>query len=81
LNDPKEQRDLYKDENHKDIKNELLRALLTWRSELTDVEYLNKNSYGGGPVATRMGSYTSTMKGTDAEEHLNKTAEKIDKLG
>ncbi len=77
--DPKEQINLADDERYKGIKNQLLNALLIWRSDIMDVETLFKNTKaGGGPVAKRLYSRTMSIRGTDPEERLNKAVEKLD---
>ncbi len=62
------------------MQNELVKAILTWRSDICDLDFTINNTGGGGPVATRIAEYTRKMKGTDAEERLNKAALKIDKI-
>jgi arylsulfatase A-like enzyme len=81
INDPHETKDLYHEPAFKDIRNELVMALLNWRSDLTDVSRLNEGTAGGGgPVARRLVHHTRSMKGTDSEIRLNEWAEEIDRL-
>lgn len=76
--DPLEQRDLYASAPHQEVRRDLLEALLRWRSDLTDVQWLAAHTSGGGPVARRAATLTRTMRGTDAEQRLNDRAEQID---
>ncbi len=78
LNDPLEQKDLYNNEEYKEVQNKLLQGLLTWRANIYDVEKLIKNTGGGGPVAKRIARHTKQMTGRDAEEQLNSLIEGID---
>jgi len=78
VNDPAEQRDLWDDSAHADVRQAILQALLTWRGALTDVQWLQEHSSGAGPVAVRANDYTQSMRGTDAEQRLNEHAAAID---
>jgi arylsulfatase A-like enzyme len=69
--DPAEQHNLYGDPAHAGTAAGLTRALLTWRSDLSDVHYLRAKTRGGGPVANRLAAYNVGIKGTDGEERLN----------
>ena len=53
-------------------------ALLTWRSDLTDVEWLQANTTGNAKVAGRAAAHTRALRGTDAEQRLNEAATRID---
>lgn len=77
-NDPDEQNDLYNHADYKEIRNELLVALLSWNSELIDVQKLKENTSGGGRVAKITAQHTKSMKGIDAEQRLNERAKRID---
>lgn len=68
--DPAEQQDLFGDEQYRGVREHLLRALLTWRADSMDVSYLHSQSFGAGPVASRIKLRTSKMRGSDAEERL-----------
>ena len=57
--------------------NALKEALLSWRSDLTDIAYLHEHTSGGGSVAKRVGKWVSEFRGTDAEERLNQKSEEI----
>lgn len=76
--DPGEYTDLANSETHQPVLNALKEALLSWRSDLTDIAYLYEHTRGGGPVAKRVGQWVPELRGTDAEERLNRRAEAID---
>lgn len=80
IKDPKEMSDLYDHPKYRHIRNEMVQALLHWRSDLSDVNALISSTGGGGPVARRIASHTLNMKGTDSESRLNDWAEQIDAL-
>ncbi len=94
LEDPAEQIDLYASDAHVTIRNEMLHALLTWRSDIMDLRALldgtkakpkpmNKRKDSRSRyllVAPRISLHTRTMKGTDSEQRLNDRAERIDTL-
>lgn len=80
IHDPKENTDLYNQPEYRHIRNEMVQALLHWRSDLSDVNALITSTGGGGPVARRISSHTLSMKGTDSESRLNSWAEQIDSL-
>ena len=77
VNDPLEQKNIYDDPDFSKVAGELTQAILTWRSDICDVNYLIKNTGGGGPVARRIAPHTLAMKGIDSEERLNKAAERV----
>jgi arylsulfatase A-like enzyme len=82
LNDPKEQRDVYRHPEFAPVRGELVEALLGWRSDIADLHSLLAGSArhgGGGPVATRILDHTLAMRGTDAEQRLNEKAMKLDR--
>ncbi|HEX3814518.1 MAG TPA: sulfatase-like hydrolase/transferase [Mycobacteriales bacterium] len=68
--DPVEQQDLWESPPHRHVRVALLEALLTWRADLTDVQYLRDHTSGGGPVARRVAAQTATRLGRDAETRL-----------
>ncbi|MFW6026704.1 MAG: sulfatase [Candidatus Woesearchaeota archaeon] len=76
--DPQEQNDLYYNNNFEDIRNRLIKALLTWRSDICDLHYLIENSSMGGPVASRSNYLIRKMKGIDSEKRLNEMVDEID---
>ena len=78
VNDPLEQRDLWEDSEFAAVRHAMTHALLTWRSDLTDVQWLQEHTSGGGPVAVRAAANTAKFRGTDAEARLNERAEAID---
>ncbi|HEY9290597.1 MAG TPA: sulfatase-like hydrolase/transferase [Microlunatus sp.] len=69
--DPGEQHDLWADLDHQRIRDDLLTALLGWRADLTDVQYLRDHTRRGGPVAQRVAAQSMTRTGLDAERRLN----------
>ena len=77
-NDPGEYTDLSQSEAHQPVLNALKEALLSWRSDLTDIAYLHEHTSGGGPVAKRVGKWVPEFRGADAEDRLNQKAEAID---
>ena len=76
--DPLEQRDRFDDPAYAEVREALLRALLAWRSDISDVDFLIENTGGGGPVARRVGQHTLLMTGRDAEERLNQAVGRVD---
>ncbi len=70
VNDPPEQHNLYNSATHRSVRDELLTALLAWRSDIADVAHLHANTVGGGPVANRIAPYTKSMRGCDADDRL-----------
>ncbi len=78
--DPLEQQDRFDDPDYTEVRDVLLRALLAWRSDISDVRFLIENTGGGGPVARRIGRHTLTMSGRDAEERLNVAVGRLDAL-
>lgn len=71
LADPDEQDDHWDSTAHATIRGELLAALLAWRGDLTDVQWLQEHTGGGGPVARRAAAHSYTRRGDDAERRLN----------
>ena len=67
-----EQYDLWSDPDHREIRDALLTALLAWRADLTDVQYLQEHTRRGGPVAQRVADQSRARRGIDAEERLNR---------
>jgi arylsulfatase len=77
--DPQEQTNLWDEPAQAPVRHALVEALLRWRSDLMDVQWLTEHtSSGGGPVARRAAVITNAMRGTDAEQRLNDRAEEID---
>lgn len=76
--DPREQVDLWDSPVFVPVRDQMVVALLGWRSDLIDVEWLQSHSSGGGPVARRATAHTATLRGTDAECRLNQRALSID---
>ena len=78
--DPSEQVDLYADPAHREVRDQMLRALLTWRGDITNVRYLHEHSSGGGPVPRRVTKMIGTMNGRDSEQRLQERIAGIDGL-
>jgi arylsulfatase A-like enzyme len=78
VQDPDEQHDLWPDPAHAAVRQALLDALLTWRADLVDVQWLQEHTGGGGPVAVRAAAHTRALRGTDAEQRLNDRIAAID---
>ncbi len=76
--DPLERNDLYASPEHANVRHALVEALLRWRSDLLDVQWLVEHTSSGGPVARRTALLTGAMRGTDAERRLSERAEQID---
>ena len=77
-NDPAEQVDLYGNPLYREVRDKMARALLHWRSDICDVEFLVANTGGGGPVAKRIASRTKAMRGQDSEQRLNELVKGMD---
>jgi arylsulfatase A-like enzyme len=81
LQDPRERTDLYDNEKYTAIRNELVTALLTWRSDISDLQSLIGGTQGGGGHVSRaIAPYTKAMRGTDSEQRLNEWSERIDAM-
>jgi arylsulfatase A-like enzyme len=76
--DPGEYNDLSQSEAHEKVRAALTEALLRWRSDILDTEYLKANTNGSAPVAARVTEFSKVMTGRDPEERLNRRAEEID---
>lgn len=76
--DPGEYNDLSQSEPHEKLKAVLIEALLRWRADIVDTEFLKANTNGSAPVAARVTEFVKEMKGRDPEERLNERAEEID---
>jgi hypothetical protein len=80
LNDPKERNDLYDSLEHRTLRDDLVRALLTWRADLVDLETLQAGTMSGQDivpkpgrnrnVAPRAAEHVQQMRGGDAEDRL-----------
>ncbi len=77
INDPNEQNDLYNNLEFADIKNKMVQAVLTWRADISDVNFLIENLIPGGPVARRIATHTRQMKGIDPDLRLSKALQEI----
>jgi arylsulfatase A-like enzyme len=78
LADPQEQTDLYARRSYREVRDPLLQALLSWRAELIDVEWLQANTTGNAKVAGRAAAHTHAMRGVDAEQRLNEAVAALD---
>ncbi len=70
-NDPAEQSDLSDSAQHVQIRTSLFDALLRWRAEAMDVEWIKAHTDSSGPVATNVARRTMQLNGTAAELRLN----------
>ena len=77
VNDPLEQYDLWTDPRTPTTPRDETR-FATWRSDLTDVQWLQEHKSGGGPVAVRRRRKHRLVSRYDAERRLNDRAEAID---
>ncbi|HEY3512628.1 sulfatase-like hydrolase/transferase [Kribbella sp. NPDC051137] len=68
--DPHEQHDIWAE--RVEVRRQLLEALLAWRADLTDVQYLQEHTHHGGPVAQRVAAQTARRTGLDAELRLSR---------
>ena len=53
-------------------------ALLRWRADIVDTEWLKTRTSGSAPVAARVTEFVKEMKGRESEERLNEAAQVID---
>ena len=58
---------------------DFLAALLAWRSDLTDVQALQEQTGGGGPIARNAARHTAAMTGLAAEQRLNERVAALDR--
>ncbi len=77
LKDPAEQLDLYADPNYAAVRDALLQALLTWRADAVDLQWLQEHTMEVGLVAKRVVDHTQGQRGTDADARLNERVAKI----
>lgn len=78
VNDPLERTDLFFEPEYRKLRDELIAALLNWRSDLTDVRHLVETTGGGGPVARRIAPHTLSMRGIDSEIRLNEWVSELE---
>ena len=86
-NDPQERTDLYESSDHRQVRNDLLHALLSWRGDIMDLKThidgtagdSSARIHGHVKVAPRAAAWSRSMRGTEAEERLNQRAEAIDR--
>ncbi|HVX44715.1 MAG TPA: sulfatase-like hydrolase/transferase [Mycobacteriales bacterium] len=75
--DPAEQHDRWSDPAAGETRAALLELLLTWRADLTDVQYLQQHTSRGGPVARRVADQTMRRTGADAELRLQQRVARL----
>jgi hypothetical protein len=56
----------------------LLISLLMWHADTWDLQWLQHQTNGGGPVARNVAAHTATLRGEDAERRLNKRIVALD---
>jgi len=78
-NDPEEQINLYDNSDYKEVKSELLTALLAWRGDLSNLQAMREATSGGGRVAGLAGKHTMSMSALDSETRLNAKVDQIEK--
>ena len=76
--DPDEYTDLSESEKHAPVKAAMIEALLRWRGDIVDTEWLKGRTSGSAPVAARVTEYVKEMRGVESEERLNAAAVAID---
>ena len=78
-NDPGEYNDLRDSERHAPVRFAMTEALLAWRGDIVDTEFLKARTNGNAPVASRVTGFVKEMTGRESEERLNQRAEAIDR--
>lgn len=78
--DPGEYSNLSTSDPHEKVRATLTEALLRWRSDIIDTEFLKARTNGSAPVAARVTGFVKEMTGREPEERLNQRAEEIDLL-
>ncbi|MBS11345.1 MAG: hypothetical protein CME19_07070 [Gemmatimonadetes bacterium] len=76
--DPDEYEDLSGSETHAPVRHAMTEALLRWRADIVDTEWLKTRTSGSAPVAARVTEFVKEMKGRESEERLNEAAQVID---
>ena len=56
----------------------MVEALLAWRGDIVNAEFLKERTNGNAPVANRVTGFVKQMTGREPEERLNRRAEEID---
>ncbi len=76
--DPGEYQDLSQSETHAGVRAALVEALLAWRGDIVNTEFLKARTNGNAPVANRVTGFVKEITGREPEERLNVQAEEID---
>jgi arylsulfatase A-like enzyme len=80
VNDPQEQVDLFHDDAHRVVVDKLLRGLLSWYGDTSDLHSLVARSHRGGPIARRAVGHMKQIAGLEAEGRLNRICREVDAL-
>jgi arylsulfatase A-like enzyme len=77
--DPGEHTDLSTSAGHAGVRAAMIEALLAWRGDIVNTEYLKAHTNGNAPVANRVTGFVKEISGRQPEERLNRRAEEIDR--
>jgi len=77
--DSAEQINLYDNPDYKEVKSELLIALLAWRSDMPNLQEKPKKGSGGGRVAKLAAQHAKSLSSLDSELRLNAKVDEIEK--
>jgi hypothetical protein len=78
--DPREQNDLFDSSAYMEVRNKLLKGLLTWYADASDLVGLVQRSFRAGPIGRRAVSQMKDRKGVEAEERLNRICQEADRI-
>ena len=78
--DPREQNDLFDSSAYTEVRNKLLKGLLTWYADSSDLVGLVQRSFRAGPIGRRAVSQMKDRKGVEAEERLNRICREADRI-
>ncbi len=77
--DGTEQVDLWDSRAHRQVRDALLHALLTWRADMLDLQQLQAMTVdAGGPIAKHTARHTHALLGSDAERRLDEAVARIE---
>ena len=77
-NDPKEDTDQSENPVYANVREELWKALLLWRADLTDVSDIRSRFGKGGPIAKRAIRQLERLNGNECDKNLIKrVAERV----
>lgn len=77
-NDPKEDTDQSENPDYANVREELWKALLLWRADLTDVSDIRSRFGKGGPIAKRAIRQLERLNGNECDKNLIKrVAERV----